>query len=103
PPHVAHRSIREEGCGRYSRWGDTVYFSTSDNSDPRSNGRLYHAYIAGEAGESAAASRAMCAVQRLPAAYTRSEAYAAIETALKELDPKAVLGDPHKAYWGSDA
>jgi len=47
PAHAAHVEIRTEGAGRYSHWeGDPpspyLLFSTSDNSDPRSNGRLYH-------------------------------------------------------------
>jgi hypothetical protein len=36
-----HDEIRQLGCGRYSHWGDTLYFSTSDNSDPAGNGRAY--------------------------------------------------------------
>lgn len=39
--HAAHADIRQIGEGRYSHWGQTLYLSTSDNSDPRSNGRLY--------------------------------------------------------------
>jgi asparagine synthase (glutamine-hydrolysing) len=41
PAHCAHAEIRSEGRGRFSHWGPTVYFSTSDNSDPRTNGRRY--------------------------------------------------------------
>ena len=29
------------GGGRFSHWGDQLYFSTSDGSDPRGNGRIY--------------------------------------------------------------
>ena len=43
PPHSQHEAIRKEGKGRYSHWGDYVYFSTSDNTDPRANGRTYRA------------------------------------------------------------
>src|SRR5262249_24764038 len=39
--HQAHKSIREHGCGRYSHWNGQLYFSSSDNSDPRRNGRSY--------------------------------------------------------------
>jgi predicted O-methyltransferase YrrM len=54
-PHALHAEIREQGQGRYSHWtyragadrnGATyreVLFSTSDNSDPNSNGRRYTA------------------------------------------------------------
>jgi SAM-dependent methyltransferase len=40
-PHCAHDDIRRHGAGRYSHWGDTLYFSTSDNTDPNRNGRAY--------------------------------------------------------------
>jgi len=41
PLHTLHRSIRAFGEGRYSHWDWWLYFSTSDNSDPRTNGRTY--------------------------------------------------------------
>lgn len=41
PPHAPHDTIRREGGGCYSHWGTQLYFSTSDNSDPRRNGRSY--------------------------------------------------------------
>lgn len=40
-PHSNHDDIREFGAGRYSHWGDAVFFSSSDNSDPAKNGRRY--------------------------------------------------------------
>jgi hypothetical protein len=44
-PHAIHKDILEQGNGRYSHWGTPrrghFYFSTSDNSDPRTNGRIY--------------------------------------------------------------
>jgi hypothetical protein len=42
PAHSAHAEIRKSGQGRYSHWGASqVWFATSDNSDPRTNGRQY--------------------------------------------------------------
>ncbi|GEM_PF-1462505 len=41
PGGCLHDDIRALGGGRYSVWGDHLYFSTSDNSDPRTNGRSY--------------------------------------------------------------
>lgn len=42
PAHSAHAEIRKEGRGRYSHWGASkVWFATSDNSDPTTNGRQY--------------------------------------------------------------
>lgn len=40
-PHASHDDIRELGAGRYSHWGDAVFFSSSDNSAPGKNGRRY--------------------------------------------------------------
>lgn len=42
PSHALHENIRQTGHGAYSHWGDTLYFSSSDNSDPNTNGRRYH-------------------------------------------------------------
>lgn len=53
--HVGHSEIVELGQGRYSHWGigtsregllrlrnfSTLWFSSSDNTDPRTNGRRY--------------------------------------------------------------
>ena len=43
--HSAHANIRDLGAGRFSHWTDgateSLYFSASDNSDPRSNGKSY--------------------------------------------------------------
>jgi hypothetical protein len=39
--HSLHDHIRDVGCGRFCHWGDRLYFSSSDNSDPNSNGRTY--------------------------------------------------------------
>src|SRR5262245_12313541 len=40
-PRRLHAAINRHGMGRYSHWGDSLIFSTSDNSDPRTNGRAY--------------------------------------------------------------
>lgn len=41
PAHALHADIEQLGRGRYSHWNDSIIFSTSDNSDPRTNGRTY--------------------------------------------------------------
>lgn len=41
PAHSLHAAISDDGAGRYSHWHKTIYFSSSDNSDPRTNGRTY--------------------------------------------------------------
>jgi 2-polyprenyl-6-hydroxyphenyl methylase/3-demethylubiquinone-9 3-methyltransferase len=40
-PHSMHDHIAKHGSGRFSHWGDLIYFSTSDNSNPNTNGRIY--------------------------------------------------------------
>jgi arylsulfatase A-like enzyme len=41
PAHALHDEIRRLGRGRYSHWEGSLYFSTSDDSDPNTNGRVY--------------------------------------------------------------
>ena len=41
PGSAMHDDIRQAGRGAYSHWENVVYFSASDCSDPRSNGRTY--------------------------------------------------------------
>lgn len=40
-PHSLHATIAEKGEGLYSHWNGVFYFSTSNSSDPNSNGREY--------------------------------------------------------------
>ena len=40
-PHSLHDNIRRYGRGQYSHWGQHLYFSSSDGSDPNTNGREY--------------------------------------------------------------
>ena len=48
PPHSVHEEIRLQGHGRHSHWGDVVYFSASDTTDPRTNGRDYQLVRSGQ-------------------------------------------------------
>lgn len=41
PAHARHADVESHGRGRYSHWNNSIIFSTSDNSDPRTNGRAY--------------------------------------------------------------
>jgi len=45
-PHAMHDDIRN-GRSSYSHWGTQLYFSTSDGSDPTSNGRVYTLHFRG--------------------------------------------------------
>jgi pectate lyase len=47
PPHSAHQDIRDFGEGRFSHWGTTLYFSTTNNTDPVANGKEYSYTIDG--------------------------------------------------------
>ncbi|WP_422003177.1 Gfo/Idh/MocA family protein [Reyranella sp.] len=46
PSHAGHESIRRTGRGAHSFWTEVLYFSTSDGSDPNTNGRSYTAVLA---------------------------------------------------------
>lgn len=41
PAHAMHVEIRNLGKGRFSHWAGSLYFSASDNTNPRTNGRTY--------------------------------------------------------------
>jgi hypothetical protein len=41
PPHTLHQNIWEQGGGRFSHWQGQIYFSSSDRSNPSTNGREY--------------------------------------------------------------
>lgn len=41
PPHASHDEVRELGGGRFNHWDGYLWFSSSDNTDPRTNGRNY--------------------------------------------------------------
>ncbi len=39
--HSLHEHIARYGKGRHSHWGSALYFSSSDNSDPNTNGHTF--------------------------------------------------------------
>ena len=39
--HTMHEHIRMRGGGAYSHWQDRLIFSTTANSDPNANNRVY--------------------------------------------------------------
>ncbi len=45
-PHTTHEDIVNSGKGRFSHWGGDLYFATTDNSDPNTNGKIYEALVA---------------------------------------------------------
>jgi hypothetical protein len=49
PPHSAHHDIEQLGQGRYAHLKNQgILMSTSDNSDPRTNGRRYYFVVPGQ-------------------------------------------------------
>ena len=42
PGHSLLKAISDAGTGRYSHWGDDLFFSSTDNSNPATNGHIYH-------------------------------------------------------------
>jgi predicted dehydrogenase len=51
PAHVAHEAIRRSGAGAYSFWIKSLYFSTSDGSDPNTNDRSYTVVLSPQPAE----------------------------------------------------
>ncbi|MEA2940427.1 MAG: hypothetical protein QOD09_956 [Bradyrhizobium sp.] len=41
PPHTPGTTIKANGHGGFSHWGHRIYFSSSDDTSPSSNGRVY--------------------------------------------------------------
>lgn len=97
PPHAVHALIREKGRGLFSHWGDTLYFSSSDNSDPRHNGREYHVYM--PPAYPGKVQAAMSVLSSLPGDFNCAEAYAAVEKCLSILYPEAKIGEDQKSFW----
>lgn len=60
PGSASHVAVRRLGAGAFSHWGNDLYFSSSDNSNPKRNRRKYVALVAeaspGEAAEDVPAS-----------------------------------------------
>ena len=77
PSHSLHKSVSGSGAGRYSHWGNRLIFSSSDNSDPRANGRRYEAtYALAPARWLVLASAALLAAIAVAAAWRILRAYA---------------------------
>ena len=102
PPHTTHSAIAQDGQGRYSHWHSALYFSTSDNSDPRSNGREYHIHLPLKHPGSPQVEHAIRALRALPATFTAADAYVAIERSLAILYPQAKIGEDAKLFWSDE-
>ena len=60
PPHATHAQIRTRGRGRYSHWGEHLYFASSDNTPPNRNGRRYAILIPATAALGDLRGRLLC-------------------------------------------
>lgn len=97
PPHAMHSLIQETGGGLFSHWHDVLYFSASDNADPRHNSREYRIY-APPSGRGAI-QRALGILNSLPEGYSPADAYSAVEKCLATLYPAAKIGEDCKSFW----
>lgn len=76
PAHSAHADIRTLGKGRFSHWSGHLYFSSSDNTDPRANGRTYAYTIDGTTGGSTSSLSTPSAPATAPATASGLIGYA---------------------------
>jgi hypothetical protein len=102
PPHSAHADIAARGHGRHSHWHGQLYFSASDNSDPRRNGRTYHAYIPAIAADPRHA-RLDALVRRAHEVHEDEQAYALAEALFYAAFPGGFVGEFGKACWADRA
>lgn len=89
--HSSHEMIRNAGRGLFSHWGKQLYFSTSDNSDPRSNGRKY-------------SLKHVDALELAETAEKRQERRTIRRAALKKLGltrPFVDVGNTHQTHYGN--
>jgi len=101
PPHAMHDRIRQKGRGLFSHWHDTLYLSSSDNTDPRMNGRDYRAYA--PPVHQGRVQRALGVLGSLPEDHSPQLAYAAVERCLAVLYPTAKIGEDLKSFWNDTA
>jgi hypothetical protein len=101
PGHAMHDDIRVHGKGRFSHWDSSLYFSASDNSDPRHNGRLYQAYVPAAAMDGRTA-RLLALARQASEISQPSRAYEVAERLFYEVCPGAFIGESGKLCW-SDA
>jgi hypothetical protein len=59
PADSLHDDIRRLGAGRFSHWGRSLYFSSSDGTPPETNYRTYHALVPASGNEAVATLSAL--------------------------------------------
>ncbi len=98
PAHAVHEEIRRHGEGRFSHWDRTLYLSTSDNSDPRRNGRVYEVYVPAQTMDSRTV-RLLALARQAGETSDPSRAYDVAERWFYEACPDAFIGEFGKRCW----
>lgn len=99
PGHSEHQRIIVEGGGRYSHWGDTLYFSSSDGASPLASARAFQVLTQDRLGVGPWRDIAREFEHRTDTP-TPAAVYAAAEQLLARFYPAALLGEDLKAFWG---
>ncbi len=94
PAHALHSVIRESGAGAWSHWNGTLIFSSSDESDPNTNGRRYVVEYRGPVG----LGRAAYAPLSLRDPFARLPDVDAAAGALLRIVPPPVV-PPRIVWW----
>lgn len=103
PAHTEHAAIGARGGGGYSHWQGALYFSSSDHSDPRSNGRQYQLYIPLPDQIKWRKKQAINTIIAIPDELSTDDSYAAVEKCLEILYPAAKMGEDQKLFWADQA
>lgn len=96
PAHSEHQRVISDGGGRFSHWGDTLYFSTADGSAPAS-GQL--TVLIQERLGTTPWSRLARRLERHAGEPTTAAVYAAAEDLFAAAYPAAMLGEDLKSFW----
>lgn len=88
PGHTQHATIRVEGKGAYSFYGNKIWFSASDNTDPRSNGKTYSVLLTKNSPEFYSRSRSAY-IQSL----SKYERYNLAKYRFKKIWPNLIFPD----------
>ena len=98
PAHALHDDIRRLGGGRFSHWGGSLFFSSSDGSDPGRNDRHYIA-LAEAAGADARTSLLTAALGADPDDLTSEQRYAWGERLFNLFVPDAKIAEFGRSFY----
>lgn len=90
-PTDDHEYIRREGGGAFSVWGDSIFFSSSDQSNPQTNSRSYALYL--PSAETAARARRFPLKRPFSGPEGRQYRAQLPESAKRLLDQAPEMGD----------